>query len=160
MHLPWLVAYAAHEDGWVAGTGRARFTDGGTHPEVYIAYGSHAAYHSPGIRELRRKGVLYAVDVANGKGTRLSVGRKMTSGDALYQLRLITDDEEWLAWEGRWGNDPGPSPLDLVGLPPSHRGPTGPRHKPLWTNLATTICGWQAHGGWQTYNLPGPTSCD
>ncbi|OQX56632.1 MAG: hypothetical protein B5M53_00390 [Candidatus Cloacimonas sp. 4484_209] len=79
---PYLVAYSRHKGGEAHKWSNEIVEKEGSHPIVYVAYGTHGSYFQEGGIDLRNK------------GTRIEK----------VSLELL-DDKEWLNFSGKWGGD-------------------------------------------------------
>ena len=136
---PGMVSYSQH--GPLAGitTGGETATwatnkvrkEGGTHPDVYVAEGSHANYFEPG-GFIRNSGFC---DWATDDGRQIS-----PSPEVVPDNPAASDSTAWLSFRGEWG----PFAIPLA--------PTGPKQPPhsQWTNPEA----WQ--DSLASYNPPLP----
>jgi hypothetical protein len=120
---PVQVMYAQHEGGelsaWDGGPVQRR---DGTHPVVFAAEGSHAAYFSS--------------ERWFGKSAQSGFGCDDTRApidEVTPTLVHLQGDEPWLAFTGRWGEQ----------QPSFNNGPTGPSTKTQWASPVT----WMADEG-------------
>jgi len=133
---PLEVAYAQHNGGERAAWDSKKLELAGTHPVVYVASGSHAAYYSSAIWLGRGAGQGWGCDDARGPSHRLRL-------DAVVlptRVSAPADRYAWLAYEGRWGQrESGPN-----------NGPTGPNTKSSWTQPLT----WQEQLRDRSFQVP------
>ena len=120
---PTQVMYAQHEGGelsaWDGGPLQRR---DGTHPVVFAAEGSHAAY--------------FSAERWFGKSAQSGFGCDDTRPPTVEvspRLVPLRGDESWLAFTGRWGEQ----------QPSFNNGPTGPATKSQWSAPVT----WVEHEG-------------
>ena len=133
--LPSELGYAAHEHGSYLKVADVEWE--GRRPVVYVALGSHASY--PRDIKCHLYKVFYlGTDIADGTGPSL------TPSD--YRLSLMSGEEAWLEWDGRWGDlRKGPKGAILeVG-----NGPRGPSDdiKAHWAHRPSEL--FEQHG-WRT----------
>ncbi|MEQ6900283.1 hypothetical protein [Nocardioides sp. YIM 152588] len=135
---PVLAVYSAHE-----GSERSEWDDpklglvDGTHPEVYVAAGSHASHFTSDLFLLR--------SATQGFGCDNTLDTTATTP----VVRTIPSDPDeavaeypWIGYLGRWGQRESPS---------FYSGATGPAAKDQWTEPFT----WSAEGGDRSYPVPG-----
>jgi hypothetical protein len=139
---PALVGYSQHEGAESAHWGDSKLElDGGTHPVVYAALGSHANYFTSALHL--------------GRSAAQGVGCDDTSGPS-HQVRPRVDlvptakaaylhAYPWLGFEGHWGED-------HQGF---YNGPTGPNTKLQWTHPLT----WAART-WRAKSFTVPIGTD
>ena len=110
---PLLAAYSQH------GVGTRRLweyvnKEGGTHPKVYYATGSHASYFRPYSYRPKHPSPLIPQLVDDEPGAvPVPIGA----------LTLLSESEPWLAFEGRWGKLEG-----IINLFEFDDGPPGPAY--------------------------------
>lgn len=103
-----------------------------SHPNVYVATGSHANYFSAGTKFNPPECVAFGIDSAPDETEARILERPTT-----LEIRLLTEDAQddpWLLFRGRWGQVVDP-PCDAFDLLDSEVcGPTGPMMKDQWSD--------------------------
>jgi MFS family permease len=123
--LPLTYAYAQHEGSEyaTAGDAKVQLADG-THPVVYAAQGSHAAFFSPS-RWFGKSGATgFGCDDTSGPSTQLFPDVIVMPRDA-----PTTGEFAWLSFLGHWGEK----------APAFDNGPTGPITKTQWNSPVTWV---------------------
>jgi hypothetical protein len=122
---------------------------GGTHPVVYVATGSHANLFASGIHPISLScyhASIQAILIANGITPLdfvLQQGRVL--GPGTTEIRLIHDNApRWLRFPGTWGEAQYiriPPPVG-PGTVPFGTSPTGPQDHDVWSDPLGTIAGY------------------
>jgi hypothetical protein len=113
------IAFAQHGGGEKADWDGEKLRREETHPLVYPAAGSHAAYYGDYIYlGWGERGSGLGCDDSSGPSVRTPLAVTLLPGDPTAQ-----GAEPWLTFEGRWGER----------RPWEFNGPTGPNTKPQWT---------------------------
>ena len=128
---PTLLWYAAHEGSATLQPTQVSWY-GGTHPEVWVADGSHASYPSEGVCDFTTEHGIYEncwtnpaqrwFTWSNGMG-----GAQGLQGGGLVNMGELTrpmPGQEWMKYSGRWGEE---GNIDGTSGPPS------PSWQPAWT---------------------------
>lgn len=115
--LPVRATYSQHN------TGRSRHWSevprSGSHPHVFIAFGSHASYFTAGSHSL-------SSDPCGLTGLDTTSDKIVLKPDAGYRLEML-GAQPWLTFEGRWGA-PGSAEFSS--------GPRGPPHRTSGCNVS------------------------
>jgi len=113
-----------------------------THPVVYVAVGSHAAYFTPGLHQLEPACIPPgAIDLLRQHGLPLPVDYAGVGEIDTPLLERINDGDGWAAFPGFWGElQYFHSPF--TGTIPFGTAPVGPAFHKLWTDPLATIAGW------------------
>ncbi len=120
------LAYSQHEGAEVAAWGDPRLeVDGGTHPVVRPAAGSHANYFGDALYLGRSASQGFGCDDARGPSSDVSTAVAVVPSDAQAALAAYP----WLGYEGRWGQRE----------QAFYNGPTGPNTKTQWTRPFTWV---------------------
>jgi Vacuolar protein sorting-associated protein 62 len=117
---PARVGYSQHEGAEQARWGAHKLElEGGTHPVVHPAAGSHANYFEPGLYLGRSAAQGVGCDDTTGPWRRVAPRVELVPSDpSAYLVR-----QPWLGYDGRWGER----------RPGFYNGPTGPNLKAQWT---------------------------
>jgi hypothetical protein len=117
---PARVGYSQHEGAEQARWGAHKLAlEGGTHPVVHPAAGSHANYFEPGLYLGRDAAQGVGCDDTTGPWRRVAPRVELVPSEpAAYLVR-----QPWLGYQGRWGEK----------RPGFYNGPTGPNRKEQWT---------------------------
>ncbi|TIC85912.1 hypothetical protein E8D34_12490 [Nocardioides sp. GY 10113] len=135
---PVLAVYSAHE-----GSERSDWDDpklslaNGTHPEVYVASGSHASHFTSDLFLLRSTTQGFGCDNTLGTSAITPVVRTIPS-----DAERAVAQYPWIGYLGRWGQRESPA---------FYSGATGPASKGQWTEPFT----WSAGSGDRSYPVPG-----
>ena len=121
---PTSIGFSQHFGGEIAAWGGSKLErEGGTHPVVYPAVGSHASYFAPALYLGRSGSQGFGCDTTLGATHRLEPDVELLPDD-------VDDPDDplaWLTFEGLWGEKRfGP-----------FSGATGPITKPRWTEPVT-----------------------
>jgi hypothetical protein len=121
---PLLVGFSQHEGAESAHWGDSKLQiQGGTHPVVYPALGSHANYYTSALHLGRSAAQGVGCDDTNSPSTQLRPQVALIpTGQAAY-LRAYP----WLGFDGHWGEE----------HEAFYNGPTGPNTKLQWTEPIT-----------------------
>jgi len=150
---PLFVGYSQHCLGERRSWDNAPRLEGGTHPIVHVAVGSHANYFESGIHPIdtrcippavldffRRNGLPLPNDYAFSGGA--VAGPPGIDGAVTPIYQIGDEGPSWVAFPGFWGE------LQYFHAPgitaPLGTAPQGPAYHGVWTDPLGTLAGWTA----------------
>ena len=126
----------------------------GTHPETYVALGSHANYFSAGSHpfnpacvpaQVQQILALFGLGLPSDyTGDGAVAGPPRSGGKVTHVLRIGEGGAPWTAFDGFWGELQyfhAPAP---VGTVPFGTSPRGPAYQAVWNNPLGTLATWPA----------------
>jgi hypothetical protein len=115
---PTRLAYSGHAGGEQASWSDRKVRTEGSHPVVYVARGSHAAYFESGTYlGVAKAGTVFGCDYAESPFRQVSPEIVLLPDEAGRE-----DPLAWIEYDGMWGEDKGTL----------YSGPTGPKERGRW----------------------------